>query len=129
VRAGGSGLVVLGREALEVHDYDVEVATAASICDPKASFAFQGLVAEVEPQVAPDGSFSVLVRTRARLHRAPRANATLAPNSPSTLDLADADLLASEELLRADANGAIDARVGTALGGGLGVEVRAKLLP
>ncbi|MBM3976356.1 MAG: hypothetical protein FJ299_05120 [Planctomycetes bacterium] len=129
VRAGGSGLVVLGREALEVHDYAVEVATAASICDPMASLAFQGLVAEVEPQVAPDGSFTVLVRTRARLHRAPRANKTLAPNSPSTLDFADADLLASEELLRADANGAIDARVGTALGGGLGVEVRAKLLP
>lgn len=129
VRAGGSGVVALGRESLGVRDYDVEVATGASIADPRTSFVFQGLVAEVMPHVAPDGELSLLVRTRARVHRAENTPARLAPNAPSTLDFADADLLAGEELLRANAGGAIDARVGSEIGAGLGLQVRAKLLP
>jgi hypothetical protein len=129
VRAGGSGVVALGRESLSVRDYDVEVATGASIADPRTSFVFQGLVAEVTPHVAADGELSLLVRTRARVHRAENTPQRLGPNAPSTLDFADADLLAGEELVRANASGAIDARLGSDLGSGLGLQVRAKLLP
>jgi hypothetical protein len=128
VRAGGTGLATLGAESLEVRDYDVEVATGASVSDPNTCHAFQGLIAKLQPRIGAGGELVLTIDARARVQRASNPPALLAPISPTTLDLADADLLAAEQRFQAEAGGTIEARLGTDLGAGLGLEVRARVL-
>jgi len=69
LRVGVSSAVVLGVEAGQLVDYDVEIAKSSSVCDPIVRVALDGLALVLTPRRTADGALSLHLAGGASLAR------------------------------------------------------------
>jgi len=107
VRFGESGCMVLATEAIELADYDVEVAQSSSVADSAMRIAFDGIVVRARPTLALSGDLVVDVVARAHVRNGPSREFDLGVSGLGTLDESTHDqLFARENLVFGKAEGA-----------------------
>ncbi|MFN0008101.1 MAG: hypothetical protein ACKVXR_09360 [Planctomycetota bacterium] len=107
IRFGESGCMVLATEAIEVADWDVEVAQAASVADSQMRIAFDGIAVRARPTMSLSGDLVVDVGARAHVRRGKSREFELGVPSLGTIDQSTHDqLFARENLVFGKAEGA-----------------------
>lgn len=88
-RAGESLILVQGREAFELVDFDVEIAQASAVPDPVVAPIFHGVTVSCIPLRAPDGRVAAALELVHQVHRDPSRRTLTAdwdPEPTTTLD-------------------------------------------
>jgi hypothetical protein len=107
IRFGENGCMVLATEAIEVADYDVEVAQSASVADSQMRIGFDGIAVRARPSLALSGDLVVDVAARAHVRRGKSREFELGVPSLGRLDQSTHDqLFARENLVFGKAEGA-----------------------
>jgi hypothetical protein len=99
LRAGATSSAVLGVEDTYVGNVDVEVAQYASVEDPMVRALFDGMMLELEPHFALDGSLSLRLRGQASVRDGDPQKHLLARGSIGEIETASESFLMIAETL------------------------------
>jgi hypothetical protein len=135
LRSGEPATLVLGAEDIEVADFDVEVAQAATISQSVMCVGFDGLVLWLKPAFTPSGDLALEVMARAHFRSGDIRQLDLRVPSLGKVDQSTYDqLFAREKLVFRKAEGAARTLVigdsgAAATKGSLTLEIEASELP
>lgn len=107
IRFGENGCVVLATEAIELADYDVEVAQSSSVADSVMRIGFDGIALRLRPALALSGDLVLDLVARAHVRRGEARELDLGVPGLGTLDESTHDqMFAREKLVFGKAEGA-----------------------